>query len=259
MSSTERRDANAWAARVERLAVGKIDPRARNLNVEGRRPTSPLQGFGQLWEKTYTVRLAGADVTPEQLVADWRDGFGGYWPRRNWFNASLERITPGDVAVLNLAIGPFTLATGVLVLYADERQFTVMTPEGHQFAGFNTFSARDENGTTVAEIKALVRGSDPLYELGLVAGIAHTMEDRFWEQTLRNVAARWGVAQPPVAMTRTLVDPRRQWARWRNVRHNALVRSVADAATRPLRRAATRRGPGRGRVAAAVQARRRAM
>lgn len=245
---SEPRDAAYWSARVERLKVGPVDPTIRNLNVEGRRLTGPLQGFGQMWEKTYTVRLPGADVTPEALIAEWRRDFGSFWPRRNWFHGSLEGINPGDVAILNLAMGPFTITTGVLILYADATQFTVMTPEGHVFAGFNTFSARDEAGTTVAEIRALVRGSDPLCEVGLVLGVAHTMEDRFWQQTLRNVAARWGVPDAPVTMGRTLVDARRQWRQWRNVRYNAVIRSLADTAVRPLRR-----------VVLAGQARRRPM
>ena len=33
------------------------------------------------------------------------------------------------------------LSTGVMVLYADEESFTLMTPQGHMFAGWITFSA----------------------------------------------------------------------------------------------------------------------
>ena len=36
-----------------------------NLNVEGRQVVGPLQGFGQMWQKTYTIRLSGASVSPK--------------------------------------------------------------------------------------------------------------------------------------------------------------------------------------------------
>ena len=36
------------------------------------------------------------------------------------------------------------LSTGVMVLYADEESFTLMTPEGHMFAGWITFSAIEQ-------------------------------------------------------------------------------------------------------------------
>ncbi len=36
-----------------------------NLNVEGRQPASPLQGFGQMWQKTFKMRLSGVDMTPD--------------------------------------------------------------------------------------------------------------------------------------------------------------------------------------------------
>src|SRR4029453_12529727 len=117
------------------------------------------------------------------------------------------------------------LSTGVLVLYADEEAFTLMTPEGHQFAGWITFSAfaRAETGTT-AQAQVLMRSSDPIYEMGMAFG-AHRIEDRFWEATLTALAASLGVGKPEVEATRECVDKRRQWRRVGNVRHNAAVRS----------------------------------
>ena len=32
--------------------------------------------------------------------------------------------------------GKMKLSTGVMVLYADEESFTLMTPQGHMFAGW---------------------------------------------------------------------------------------------------------------------------
>ena len=49
------------------------------------------------------------------------------------------------------------LSTGVLVIYADDESFTLMTPQGHMFAGWITFSAYEEDGGTVAQAHVLMR------------------------------------------------------------------------------------------------------
>ena len=41
------------------LRVGDVPDGATNINVDGRRLTSPIQGFGKMWQKTYTVAVAG--------------------------------------------------------------------------------------------------------------------------------------------------------------------------------------------------------
>lgn len=232
-----------WAAPVTRLHVGEIAPEAMNRNVEGRRLSGPLQGFGPLWQKTYRVRLDGADVTPEQVVAEWKRRFATFWPHTGRFYASMSEVTPGDVAVLNLTAGPLTICTGVLVLYADATSFTVMTPEGHQFAGFNTFSAYTDHATTVCQIHALIRASDPLWDAAMLVG--HRVEDRFWQATLRNLAGHFDVSTAAPTTQRAKLDRRRQWRYWRNVRHNGLVRSLlwtVGAPARLLARRFARRG-----------------
>ena len=60
-------DAN-WSKPVDRLTLGEVPASAINLNVEGRRLVGPMQGFGQLWQKRYRVRLESADATPEQVI-----------------------------------------------------------------------------------------------------------------------------------------------------------------------------------------------
>jgi hypothetical protein len=221
------RDAAHWARYVEVLKApeGTVAP-----NVEGHRLVGPLQGFGKMWQKTYKVRLEGASATPAEVVEAWRTrfpelcGFG-----ESGFRVPSGGLVPGAVALLGDL-------SGVMVLYSDEESFTYMTPEGHPFSGWITFSAyKDEDAATVARAHLLIRANDPLYELMMPIGL-HRLEDRTWQRTLRNVAAYFGVANAKVETRVVCVDPRRQWHRYKNIRHNAMILSALHAITTPLRR-----------------------
>jgi hypothetical protein len=238
------RDAAYWAAATSHLRLGEVPPEALNLGVSGKRLTGPIQGFGKLWQKTYTVPLTGADLGPADAIAVWKAEFPTFWPAQGRFYGPLTGIEPGDSALLNLtAPGRLTMSTGILVLYADEESFTFMTPLGHMFAGWITFAAtRGADEVTTLEVQALIRASDPLYELAMPIAV-HRQEDRFWAQTLRNVAARLGVDAPEVTTRAVCVDRRRQWANAGNLRHNAGIRAALHAAGAPLR--LLRRRPAR--------------
>jgi len=231
---TTPRDAAYWAKGVSKLRLGEVPADAVNLNVTGRRVVGPVQGFGRLWQKTYRVDLAGTSVTPAEVIAAWKANFPDLWPEGNRFYGPLTGISPGDVALLNLAMpGRLRLSTGVLVLYADEESFTFMTPEGHMFAAWITFSAAEQDGGTSAQAQVLLRANDPLYELALAFG-GHRKEDAFWRHTLAALAAHFGV-DCPVETTVVCVDRRRQWANARNVWHNAAIRSALYTMAAPLR------------------------
>jgi hypothetical protein len=237
--STDRtqRDGESWAKPVERLEVAGVQPGSSAINVSGRRPTSPIQGFGRMYQKTYRVRLLGADVTPQQVIAVWKRDFPSFWPRNNRFFAPLAGIQPGEVAVLDLGMpGGMKLSTGVLVMYADDESFTLMTPQGHMFAGWITFSAFEQGGVTVAQAHVLMRASDPLYEMGMTFG-GHRQEDRHWEHTLRSLAEAFGV-EGNVSTETVCVDRSRQWSKAGNVWHNSGIRSGIHMATAPARLAA---------------------
>ena len=183
-------------------------------------------------------------VTPAELVATWKQRFPEFWPDGNRFYAPLTGIEPGDVALLNLAMpGRLTLSTGVMVLYSDEESFTLMTPQGHMFAGWITFSSTERDGCTVAQTQVLMRASDPVFELGLALG-GHAQEDRFWQQTLRNVAASFEVHDAVVETRVVCVDPKRQWSRWTNVRHSAAIRSSVWMLGAPVARHPPAAAPG---------------
>jgi hypothetical protein len=218
---------DGWAEPVDRLARPAAPESALNLNVAGRRVAGPIQGFGRLWQKTYRVDL-GPDHAPAEVVGRWKACFGDCWPDGNRFYAPLTGLEPGEVALLNLSMpGGLELSTGVLVLYADAESFTLMTPEGHQFAGWITFSAsRASDGRTVAQAEVLMRAGDPLYELGMTLG-GHRVEDRFWAQTLTALAAQFGLDHAAIEARAVCVDRRRQWNRAGNVRYNAILGSLA--------------------------------
>ena len=229
------RDAAYWAQDVSALKVAHAPDEALNLNVEGRRVVGPLQGFGPLWQKTYRIRLHGSAVQPTEVIKRWRERFPEFWPAGNRFYAPLTGIAPGEVALLyvSLPVG-MTLSTGVLVLYADEESFTLMTPEGHMFAGWITFSAYEEDGSTLVQTQVLMRSNDPLYEIGLRFGV-HKQEDTFWEHTLKALAADFDVKEAVVETHIICLDPNVQWSQARNIWQNAAVHTLIYKMAAPIR------------------------
>lgn len=216
----QHRDQAHWAHGVDRLTVGRVAPNARTSTVDGRRLAGPQQGFGQLWQKTYRIRVDG--VTPEETVAVWKREYADFWPEESTFHPPLAGIEPGEIGLITGRAGPTTLSTGVLVLYADDRSFTYMNPQGHPWAGWITFSAHeDDDGTTVAQVLALIRTNDPLYEIGFVL-FGNRAEDGMWEHTLRALARRFDCNSEPTT-ERVKVDRRRCWRNVSNIRHNALL------------------------------------
>ena len=237
---TPRNDAGRWAAKVDRLDVVRRDG-VRGTNVAGRRLTGPVQGFGKMWQKTYRL-AAGTEVSPEQAITAWKAHFPEFWPRGNRFAGALTGISPGDVALLDLAIGGgVKLSTGVFVLYADEESFTLMTPQGHMFAGWITFSAEGGPGGTVVQAQVLMRANDPLYELGMTFG-GHRKEDVFWAETLTAVGRYLGAGDLTVTTRIVCVDSSRQWRHAGNVWHNSMVRSVLQTLAAPVTALRRRRG-----------------
>jgi hypothetical protein len=226
-------DAN-WSRPVDRLTLGSVPADAMNLNVTGRRLSGPLQGFGQLWQKTYRVRFDGTSVSPEEVVAVWKREFGSFWPKGARFYAPFAEIAPGEVGLINQDVGGGqTLSTGVMVIYADDVSFTFMTPEGHVFAAMITFSTDRDEGVTSAQVQALVRASDPFYEVMLMGG-GHNRENAHWQATLSNLAARFGAHGTP-SVRQVCIDRKRQWRHASNIRHNAAIRSGLWTMAHPLR------------------------
>lgn len=238
------RDSEAWARPVDRLATTASG--AASDTVTGRRVSGPLQGFGQLWQKTFSVRLPGDEHPPEAVVAHWKEQFPTFWPKGARFYAPLSGIQPGEVALLEIPPvpgSPVKMSTGIMVIYADRESFTFMTPEGHALSAWITFSAYRDGDDTVAQAQALERTADPLIELSYVFG-ANRANDRFWEQTLVNLARSLGSVSPVVETQRVCVDKRRQWKYVRNVRFSPAVHMATSTVTFPVRLIRRRRPSG---------------
>ena len=230
-----RRDASNWARPVGRLSTTATTSGLDT--VTGRRVAGPLQGFGQLWQKTFRVALTGLDLAPDAVVAHWKAGFPTFWPAGARFYAPLSGIAPGEVALLEIQPvpgSPVRMSTGVMVIYADAESFTFMTPEGHALAAWITFSAWRSGDVTIVQAQALERTSDPLIELSYLFG-ANRANDRFWEKTLENVARSLGVGEPVVERTVVCVDRQRQWRYVRNVRYSPVVSMAVGVVTAPVR------------------------
>jgi hypothetical protein len=233
--SPKGRDEEFWAKPVSELRVAHDLPAdAVNLNVEGKRLAAMTGGFGKMWQKTYRIALEGASVTPERVVKEWKENFSTFWPKAATFYGPLTAISPGDVALLNMKMGgPAKLSTGIFVLYADDVSFSFVNPEGHMFVGMITFSAFDKDGVTNAQVQALIRAGDPLFELMMPIAV-HRKEDKFWKGTLQNLAKHFGVTGQ-TELTRVLVDKKRQWSHWRNIRSNAAIRTMLHSVGAPFR------------------------
>jgi hypothetical protein len=223
-----------WASPVDRLHVQDLPKEAINLNVEGRRLAGALQGFGPLWQKTYWARLSGASATPAEVVAEWKHDYPAFWPDNANLYRALARLEPGDVAVINASQGGIRLSTGVMVMYADDESFAFALPQGHILAGWITFSAYGDAGTTVAQVQPFFRTSDPLYDV-IFRLYFNRKEDQIWHYTLRALAARFGV-DAIVQQSATCIDPKRQWGNVANIRYNAGVRTAVHQLTSPIRR-----------------------
>ncbi len=229
------RDHESWAQPVNRLSTTATG--AGVDTVTGRRVVGPIQGFGQMWQKTFSVRLPGSTLDPEAVITHWKERFPTFWPSGAAFYAPLAGIAPGEVALLEVAPvpgSPVKMSTGVMVIYADRESFTFMTPEGHALSAWITFSAYRDGDTTVAQAQALERTSDPFVELTYLLG-ANRSNDRFWEQTLANLARSLGVEQPEVSATKLCVDRQRQWRYVRNLRHSPALNMAVSTITAPAR------------------------
>jgi len=165
------------------------------------------------------------NLEPQHIISLWRSEFPSFWPTGNrFFSSGKSPIIPGTAAVLNLTLpGGLVVATGLMVIYADDTSFSFITIQGHILSGWITFSSFKEKADTIIQVHPLFRASDPLMEFGMRFGAAK-QEDQFWHATLGNLARRLGV-QGERSQQDVLIDPHIQWSEFKNLWYNPVIRS----------------------------------
>lgn len=233
MDSEKPAAGGSWAPAVERISVASVPEGAINLNLEGRAPVSPLQGFGPMWQKSFRIRLRGLDKSPAEVMAIWKAKFPRFQPPGNNFFPTLAGVQPGELIFIDSAVSAapgvlpaIPIASGVRVIFADEESFTIMTPQGFPEAGWNTFSAFSEDSSTWAQVQTIARTSDPIYEFGFRFMGGSRFQDETWHHVLSSLASYLGVADEWVQSRKVCVDPRLNWRAASNVRHNAMLGSM---------------------------------
>lgn len=216
--------ADHWAG-----VLGKAQPESppdgfSRLSVEGRKVRGPLQGFGQLWHKTYRARLAGAPVAPAEVAAVFRERLSDLWPRGNLLFLPPPGVVPGAVGFIHLTLpGGAPLETGARVLHVDQESFTLVTLEGHMQAGWITFSGYEDAGCTVAQVQSVGRTGDPLYEVGFRL-FGHAQQERFWQETLEALGGHLGT-RVRVESLKVRLDTHVNWGAAVNLWRNAGLRT----------------------------------
>ncbi|MFO8101875.1 MAG: STAS domain-containing protein [Dehalococcoidia bacterium] len=225
-------DNDTWAKPVTRLKTPEFPPEAWNRNINGRLPVGPVNGFGQLWQKVYQLKISDPAIGPEQAIEEMKEDFPSLQPSNNRFYPSPAGIQPGEIVAIDSSTPGGPVSTGVLVLYADDLSFTFITPQGHPESGWVTFSASRNGENTIVQILGLARANDPVYEAAFRA-IGSKIQVKIWTHVLTSLAARLGV---PAAITvePTIVDRKVQWSEAKNTWYNAQIRTLLYAPFRLL-------------------------
>ena len=142
-------------------------------------------------------------------------------------------VAPGEVVLINATLQGLPIDAGVMVLYADDELFTVMTPQGFPESGWNTFSAYDEDGVTVVQI-SVPRTSCRSAVRDRFSTHGSRAQEQIWKHVLTSIATHFGI-DGQVEISKTCVDPRLQWSEAKNVWHNAGIRTTLYTMSAPLR------------------------
>ena len=216
----------AWPGPVTRLSVRGVPAGAINLNVNGRRVTGPLQGFGQLWQKTYTAVLKDIKLSPVELIEILKTNFTSFQPLSNRFYPGPEGIKPGGIILINADTPGGLVVTGVMVLYAGATRFTFITPEGHPESGWVTFSAEENDGSITVQIQGLARASDPVYEVAFrLAG--SKLQQGIWTHVLQSLLKYIG-SNSQVEVVPLCLDKKLQWSKFFNFFTNAQILTILN-------------------------------
>jgi anti-anti-sigma regulatory factor len=235
-------DMDYWAKPVIRLNIPDMPKEAINLNMNGRSVVGPVDGFGQLWQKRYLLRIQKTDLAPEDIILALKQNFPCLQPSYNRFYPTEKGIKPGEVIAIDSSTPGGPVSTGVMVLYADERSFSFITPQGHPESGWVSFSAFEANNQLIVQILGLARANDPLYEIAFRT-VGSKMQVKIWKHLLSSLTAYLGILSD-VTVEATCVDPRLKWTQVGNVWYNAQIRTMLYMPFRWLMRAVSVKSKG---------------
>ncbi len=224
IESNQSFDMTFWAKPVDRLVVPEMPPQAINRNMQGRKVVGPVDGFGQLWQKTYRLTIDKPGLSPQKVIKTLKQNLPAFQPPYNRFYPSPRGIAPGEVVAIDSSTPGGPVSTGVLVLYADDVSFTLMTPQGHPESGFVTFSAFEEKGKITAQIMGLARSNDFIYEAAFRA-VGSKMQVNIWKTVLTSLA-KYLEIPADVTVEPVCIDKRLQWSQTGNVWYNAQIRTL---------------------------------
>jgi anti-anti-sigma factor len=224
LSQVPERDTASWAKPVNRLSVPAMPPEAINRNMNGRSVVGPVDGFGQLWQKKYRLEVTKPGLTPEDIVLALKNNFPRFQPSYNRFYPTEKGIKPNEVVAIDSSTPGGPVSTGVMVLYADDRSFTFITPQGHPESGWVTFSAFETNNKVVVQILGLARANDPVYEVAFRA-VGSKMQVKIWTHVLTSLAAYLEIPAD-ITVEPICVDPGMQWKQLGNTWYNAQARTI---------------------------------
>ncbi|HEX7363692.1 MAG TPA: STAS domain-containing protein [Dehalococcoidia bacterium] len=230
-SRTKALDADFWVGPIRKLKTDSTMGNPVDLNVNGRYTAGPIQGFGQLWEKTYRLDLSDTKLRPIKIINILKSNFPKFQPPENRFFPSSGGIKPGEIVLINADTPGGLVATGVLVLYASKDTFTFITPQGHPEAGWVNFKSFEESGHVIIQIQGLARASDPIYEIAFrVAG--SNLQRQIWTHVLESLAKYTG-SSAQVQFKAQCIDSSLQWSRFFNVFQNAQISSIMYSISHP--------------------------
>jgi anti-anti-sigma regulatory factor len=217
-------DMTFWAKPVDRLVVTEMPPQAINRNMQGLKVVGPVDGFGQLWQKTYRLMIDKPGLTPQKIINALKQNLPAFQPPYNRFYPSARGIAPGEVVAIDSSTPGGPVSTGVLVVYADDVSFTFMTPQGHPESGWVTFSAFEQNGKITAQIMGLARANDFVYEAAFHV-VGSKMQVNIWKTVLTSLA-RYLEIPADVTVEQVCIDKHLQWSQAGNVWYNARIRTL---------------------------------
>jgi len=234
----------SWAPARKKIEIDSAPKGVTAINVENRSAMGALQGFGQLWKKTYRLHLIGVNLSTNQVMKIWKEHFAEFQPAGNAFYLPEAGLEAGKVIFIDSPLpvipprydkpGVVPMTSGVMVMYEDDESFAVMTPEGFPVSGWNNFSVYEDNGDPVAQVQSFERASDPIYEFGFRFMGGAKRQEYIWKHVLTQLGNYLGI-QGEVEVQKECLDPMIQWSKIGNVWRNAGIRTTLYWLGTPLR------------------------